>query len=140
MRVYATAADAFPNAVPANADQLLRTASRIVDMLLKGRVYDVDANLMPTDPDVVQAMKDATCAIATELDATGALGAGSTVQWDQVKIGSVSLGGRVATSSAPTVAGVTVPAAALIALADVGTFTYYVGARPYSRPLDRVAT
>lgn len=119
----------------------LRAASRIVDMLLKGRVYDVDVDLMPTDPDVAAAMAEATEAIAAEVEALGTLEAGSTQQWESVAIGSVQLSNLQGASAADPllVMGVQVPPAALLALGDVGVFTYTVGAPGYVRPLDRVA-
>lgn len=125
MRVYATPEQlaAYPggSTVPdADADALLRTASRMVDRLLTGRVYDTDADGMPTDVDVLQALADAACAIATELVATGATAAGASLQWDSVGIGSVSLSGRKAADGTVTVLGLPVPAAAIAALADVG--------------------
>lgn len=138
MRVYATA-DQYGTPTPDNVDLLLRTASRTVDHLLRGRVYDVDADLMPTDPDVAEAMADATVAIARELDATGVLTAGSSTEWDQVKIGSVSLGSKRTAPGSVTVAGMPVPPAALAAIADVGRFTLNTGGATYPRLLDRVA-
>lgn len=129
MRVYATAADlaAYPGGdtiAAADADALLRTASRAVDHILVGRVYDVDTvTELPTDTDVAQALNDATCAIAVEAASTGVLEAGATQQWESVSIGNVSLSapkGASATDS-PRVLGLPVPAAAIIALQDVGT-------------------
>lgn len=124
-RQYADAAalSTYPggSAVPAeNVDALLRTASRVVDQLLRGVVYQVDAAGMPTDPDVGQALSDATCAIAVELEATGALKAGSTQEWDSVSMATVSLSGRKAKAGTVNVAGMPVPPAAIAALADVG--------------------
>lgn len=126
MRLYADAAAlaAYPggSAVPAESvDALLRTASRVVDQLLRGIVYDTDpATLLPTDPDVAGALEDAACAIAVEAHATGALAAGGTQEWDSVKLATVALSGRKSRSGSLTVAGVPVPTAALVALADVG--------------------
>jgi len=125
MRVYATAVElaAWPggDAVPAeDADAFLRTASRVVDRLLVGRVYDVDADSMPTDADVIQALSDAACAIALEDHSTGASAAGSTTAWESVGIGSVSLSGGKAADGTVRVDGIPVPAAALLALATVG--------------------
>lgn len=147
VRVYADAAAYaayFPGSTaPANLDVLLRQASRVVDKLLRGRVYDVDpTSLLPTDADVAAAMSDATCAIAGELDALGTLNAGGTQQWESVAIGSVQLSNlQGASASDPLlVDGVPVPPAAILALGDVGQFRYSVGAPPVARPLDRVVT
>jgi len=133
-RVYATAVDlaAYPggDAVAAeDADTLLRMASRVVDHLLIGHVYDVDEDKLPTEVDVIDALRDATCAIALEADATGVLTAGASEAWQSVGIGSVSLSGRTLSEGARVVAGMPVPAAALLALADVGTLTVWVGSR-----------
>lgn len=49
---------------PAGASQALRDASLAVDMLLVGAVYAVDSEEQPTDPAVVAALRDATCAQA----------------------------------------------------------------------------
>lgn len=120
-RLYATTAQAWPTDPPANADLLLRTASRLVDVLLVTRAYDVDAAGMPTDADDVQALQDAAVTIAHELQTTGALDAGSTEQWQSVGIGSVSLSGRQAAEGTVMVSGLPVPGVALIYLSDVGT-------------------
>ena len=126
MRLYATAAayetyhGLAVGEAPANVDTLLRTASQLVDVLLRGHVYDTDTDGYPTDADHLTAVSDAACAIAGELDSTGALESGSTVEWDQVKIGSVSLGSRKTADAATTVAGLPVPSQALLHLAGVG--------------------
>ena len=120
-RVYATTEQAWPTDPPANAALLLRTASRLVDVLLTTRRYDVDAEGLPTDPDAVQALQDAAVTIAHELQTTGALDAGSTEQWQSVGIGSVSLSGRQSSEGTTMVAGLPVPGVALVYLADVGT-------------------
>lgn len=131
MRLYATpeqlAAAPGGSTVPeADAPGLLRTASRMVDRLLVGRVYATDTAGMPTDPDVLQALVDATCAIAVELEATGATTPGASLDWDSVAIGSVSLSGRHSTEGSLTVLGLPVPAAAVVALADVGPMSVTV--------------
>jgi hypothetical protein len=121
MRVYALSTDAWPTDPPANADLLLRTASRVVDELLIGRVYDVDSDGLPTDTDVAQALQDATVSIALELEATGVLAAGSSQAWNSVSIATVSLSGREPAEGSTVVLGLPVPAAAIVALVDVGT-------------------
>lgn len=120
MRVYATTEQAWPTDPPANAALLLRTASRLVDVLLTTRAYDVDADGLPTDTDDVQALQDATVTIAHELQTTGALDAGGTDSWQSVGIGSVTLSGRQASEGTTIVAGLPVPGVALVYLADVG--------------------
>jgi hypothetical protein len=121
VRLYATAGDVWePGAEPANAAVLLRAASRAVDHLLVGTVYATDAAGMPTDADVAQALTDAAVAIVRELEATGATEPGGTAEWDTAKIGNVSLSGRKVTEGARTVAGIPVPAIALVHLSGVG--------------------
>lgn len=145
MRQYATAAElaAYPggSSVPADdADARLRTASRVVDVLLRGVVYDTDATtLMPTDPDVAATLRDATCAIAVEAQAAGAFEAGATAKYTTVSIGNVSLSGREAADGAVSVAGIPVPAEAVLALQSLGNPTVYVGAPGYPSIMSRVA-
>ena len=124
-RIYATTAQAWPTDPPGNADLLLRTASRVVDVLLTTRAYDVDTDGMPTDADDVQALQDAAVTIAHELQTTGALDAGSTERWESVGIGSVSLSGRQASEGTTMVAGLPVPGVALVYLSDVGTHSVW---------------
>lgn len=131
MRVYADSETlaAYPGGetIPETSrPTLLRLASRVVDQLLIGHIYDTDAEGYPTDPDHRQALADACCAIAVEAHATGATLAGATTDWESVGIGSVSLSGRKHAEDTRTVFGVPVPSAALIALADVGTFMVVV--------------
>lgn len=120
MRVYATTEQAWPADPPANAALVLRLASGVVDHLLIGRVYDVDATGMPTDPDVAQALQDATVTIAHEVVERGTLEAGGTAEWQSVSIGSVSLSGRMESNGTLSVSGIPVPPATLIYLSDVG--------------------
>lgn len=130
MRLYADSAAlaAYPGgaAVPeADADALLRAASRAVDELLFGIVYATDAEQLPSDPDVAQAMSDATCAIALEAHTTGALAAGATKRWKSVSVGNVSLADAAEGADTVVVLGLPIPAAALLALAGIGcTFTW----------------
>jgi hypothetical protein len=61
--VYATDAElgAWCNPLPDNADTLLRDASALVRKATRNDRYDVDAAGKPTDPDVIEAFRDATC-------------------------------------------------------------------------------
>lgn len=131
MRQYADipALTAYPGGatVPVeDADAHLRTASRVVDRLLTGIVYDTDTDGLPTDTDVAEAMSDATCAIVVEAIATGALAAGGTQQWDSVKIGNVSLGAPRKGGDTLVVYGLPIPTAALVALSAVGPMGVWV--------------
>lgn len=131
MRQYADipALTAYPGGatVPVeDADAHLRTASRVVDRLLLGILYDTDSDGLPTDPDVAEALSDATCAIVVEAIATAALNAGSTQQWDSVKIGNVALGSPRRGGDTLVVSGLPIPAAALLALSSVGPMGVWV--------------
>ena len=52
------------SAVDAVVDRLLSRASREVDKALLRAVYTVDDDSLPTDADVILALRDATCAQA----------------------------------------------------------------------------
>lgn len=64
MRAYAAPADyaAAPWDGTATAGEL-QLASLVVDAALGGAVYVVDAAGLPTDPQVAEALRDATCAV-----------------------------------------------------------------------------
>jgi hypothetical protein len=61
--VYATDAElgAWCNPLPDNAETLIRDASGLVRKATRNDIYDVDAAGKPTDPDVIEAFRDATC-------------------------------------------------------------------------------
>ena len=92
-RVYATTEDLanwLRAAPPAGSRRALAEASRDVDQMLLTAVYDVDDDGLPTDADVIAAMRDATCAQAEYARALGdptGVGAGRITQ---AQIGSVS--------------------------------------------------
>lgn len=72
--IYATAADLAKwtqQAAPANAVQLLRSASLLVRDATKACFYAVDSNNMPTDATTLQTFNDATCAQAAFWAANG---------------------------------------------------------------------
>jgi hypothetical protein len=66
--IYATTADLTewmdPEAAPANAAALLRSASGLIRSSTKMAVYDTDTAGMPSDTTVLGAFRDATCAQA----------------------------------------------------------------------------
>lgn len=99
-RVYATpeeyAAWLTPDVAtpvpPAGAARALRAASGRIDELLIAAVYDTDDDGLPTDTDVAEALKEATCAQADYQQTTGdPYSTGAAGQWASVGIGSVSL-------------------------------------------------
>ncbi|MXM68295.1 hypothetical protein GR925_33950 [Streptomyces sp. HUCO-GS316] len=87
---------------PPDADRLLARASEDIDDALLTAVYAMNSAGMPTDPAVVTALADATCAQVEYQLATGDDGTGAAGRWDSVSIGPVSLSGR---KDAPTAAG-----------------------------------
>ncbi|MFE4256052.1 hypothetical protein ACFRU3_42785 [Streptomyces sp. NPDC056910] len=90
------------NPAPSDADRLVTRASEDIDDALLTAVYCVDDAGMPSDPDVVQALADATCAQVEYQQATGDDGTGAAGRWDSVSIGPVSLSGRSDTMPGPT--------------------------------------
>ncbi|MEV5673509.1 hypothetical protein AB0L28_32650 [Streptomyces sp. NPDC052503] len=104
-RVYATPEQLTAwtgQPAPPDADRLLARASEDVDDALLSAVYVTDALGVPTDPKIVAALADATCAQVEYQQATGDDGTGAAGRWDAVSIGPVSLSGR---QSGPQAAG-----------------------------------
>ncbi|MGW4648044.1 hypothetical protein [Kitasatospora sp. NPDC004289] len=98
-RVYATSADLVAytgQAAPGNADSLLTKASKFLDsQILRACWYAVDEDGMPTDPLVIAAFRDATCAQVQWRDEVGDTTGAAGVGWGSVEIGSVRLGRSV---------------------------------------------
>lgn len=91
--IYADPADFVAytgSAIPDNITALLRSASILVREATVSAVYDVDDDNLPTDTDILTAMRDATCAHAAALDAASIdpLAAGT-----EAGISSTSIGG-----------------------------------------------
>jgi hypothetical protein len=96
-RVYATPEQLTAwtgEPAPPDAERLLARASADVDDALLCAVYDTNDAGMPTDPAIVQALADATCAQVEYQLATGDDGTGAAGRWGSVSIGPVSLGDR----------------------------------------------
>lgn len=96
-RVYATPEQLAAwtgQPAPVDAERLLARASGDIDAALLCAFYRTDAAGMPTDPHVVQALADATCAQVEYQLATGDDGTGAAGRWGSVSIGPVSLGDR----------------------------------------------
>lgn len=74
----------------APARSLLRRASIVVEGLTVTARYDVDEDGYPTDVDVSDAMRDATCAQAVWFDETGDT-SGAEGRWQSMSLGSASL-------------------------------------------------
>lgn len=66
-----------PDPVPDNAARLLNRASKRLDSVLIGAVYETDENGLPTDPDLVEIFREAVCIQAQYIadlgDETGAM-------------------------------------------------------------------
>jgi hypothetical protein len=93
---YATVAD-LPAPIPANAQQLLDRASREIDRALLTAVYD------PTDPVVVQALKDATLEqVAGTLASGDKTGLGVTNAPQSFTIGKIAVQKTAAASASRT--------------------------------------
>ena len=108
MRVFATseqwaAYPQHPEPLPANADAILSAASLEVARLTQNARFDV-ANDVPTDPKIVQALQDATCAQANFFAETGDL-TGASGQFMSMTLGSFSAS-RNTPGGAPGAAGV----------------------------------
>lgn len=103
-RVYATESDYLEftedDIAPDRIDSLLRRASAQVESHIRTAVYDTDEDGYPTDPDVSDALRDATCAYVAYWNETDDV-TGAEAVAGPVKIGSVSLGGT-ATGGAST--------------------------------------
>ncbi|MGW1679389.1 hypothetical protein [Saccharopolyspora sp. NPDC002376] len=91
--------------VPAEpeASRMLARASDEVELATMSAIYTTDAAGMPTDPTVVDAMREATCAQAVHWIETGDE-SGTAGQWASVGIGSINLA-RTANGAASTPAG-----------------------------------
>lgn len=67
--VYATSDDLATftgNPAPDNAARLLKGASALVRTATRAALYDVTSTGLPSDPDIAEAFRDATCAQAAE--------------------------------------------------------------------------
>lgn len=99
-RVYATTADYAHHlltSTPTGAKRALWVASKMVDEMLLTAVYDVDDDNMPTDVDVIIAMRNATCEQA-EFASTG----GDRYVIGATRPSSFSLGKLSVTRPAPS--------------------------------------
>lgn len=93
--VYANTAELanfLEDAPPAQPRRKLRHASQVIQRRTKCAVYATDDDGVPTDVKVRAAFRDAVCAQVAWWGETGNE-FGTAGQWDNVKIGSVSLGG-----------------------------------------------
>lgn len=75
------------------ADDLLQRASVKIRKLTITAIYRTNPDGTPTDPNVRDALRDATCAQAAWLDETGDTGSGATGRFNSMSLGSASLSG-----------------------------------------------
>lgn len=96
-RTYATEDDfeehLKPEPVPAGAARLLRDASLEVDEMLLTAHYNVDHDGRPTQPHVIAALRDATCAQAEHRHTYGDE-IESQEASESISLGPLSFGGR----------------------------------------------
>ncbi|MFI1677060.1 hypothetical protein [Streptomyces sp. NPDC020607] len=103
-RVYATTVEleAFTGQpVPANATRLLARASRLVSAAMKAAIYDTDPAGYPSDTEIRDAFRAATCAQVAEWarrDAAGSGGSDDVVAgpWTSVSAGGLSFSRQTA--------------------------------------------
>lgn len=123
--VYATEADYQTWAADEAATisvPTLRAASRIIDELLFGAVYDVDHDTqLATDQHIAATIRDATCAQANFMDETGdTSGNGTALDVNAASIGSVSYSGLNRAPGGWTRSGQAVSATAVAELRAAG--------------------
>ncbi|MFH8792197.1 hypothetical protein [Streptomyces sp. NPDC017941] len=103
-RVYATTAEleAFTGQpAPANAPRLLSRASRLVSAATKAALYDTDPAGYPTDTEIRDAFREATCAQVAEWAKRDAAGSGESDDvvagpWTTVGAGGLSFSRKTA--------------------------------------------
>lgn len=129
MLIYATTAELTTWGVipPTNAAALLRSASILVHRATMTAVYDVDTvTSLPTDPALVEALRDATCSqvatwLALAIDpAKGAADGGKTVAAKSLGSGSIQYAVYAATAQARADAATSLCQEALLILAQAG--------------------
>lgn len=131
-RVYARPAEYAKFAGTEDFDEdamkaLLRRASSQVESHIRAARYATDDDGYPTDPDVSDALRDATCAYAAYWDETGDP-TGADAMAGPVKILSVSLGGTATGgASSRTVADVRRSDEAITILRNAGLISSAVG-------------
>ena len=135
MRTYATATDLLdfmggeaptgPDGSDLSESQtnaLLRRASAQVESYVRLARYAVDEDGYPTDPDVSQALTDATCAQAAWWDETGDVTGADATAGPTMSL-SVSLGGNGTAANQRTSAEARVSAEAVTILRNAGLIT-----------------
>lgn len=132
MLVYATTADltAWPiEPLPTNADRLIRAASNLVREATMTDVYATDADGLPTDTAIADAMRDAVCAqvenwVALGVDpVAGPAGTGGVVTSTQLLSGSVQYATYAKQAEDRAAATTTLCADAVLELTAVGLTT-----------------
>lgn len=97
--VYATPAEyaewlnpGNPGTPPAGAERALRAASRRIRTMTMSACYETDETGAPTNPDILAAFMEATCAQADYARGIGDKNdTGAALAWGAVKLGSASM-------------------------------------------------
>ncbi len=121
MLTYATAADfneqATSDLTVEQISRLLTTASRLVRLATKTAIYDVDSAGKPSDPDVLEAFRDATVIHAQALATAGITSpsAGATAGAGGVVASASILGASITYAAGSNSSGATADREALLA-------------------------
>lgn len=102
MLLYADVADlaGWVDEVPDDVETYIRLASGKVRTATRSARYDVGPNGLPSDPDVIEAMRDATCAQAALWISAKINPAEAGISDDGGTVAAKSMGGRSVTYSA----------------------------------------
>ena len=100
MRAYVTATEYNTATGGAATHYQIQRASLAIDEALVGMLYDTDVNNLPTDADVLQAVKDATVAQLVAL---------TTAESSQGSLKAASIGSASYTLDAPPSTGLVLP-------------------------------
>lgn len=105
------------------ARSLLRRASIVIEGLTVAARYDVDEDGYPTDLDVTEALREATCAQAVWFDETGDP-SGAEGRWQSLSLGTAALTktGAGTSAGAVSVAETRISPEATTILATAGLF------------------
>lgn len=129
-RIYATPGDyaewTGEPALEAEVAPMLRRASALVDNLIMTARYRTDAEGMPTEERVREALRDATCAVVAWWAETGDA-SGASGQYASVSLGSLSLERTPGTHPGDAQAGRVAPEAVQV-LATAGLLSQAPGA------------
>lgn len=128
-RVYASPSDLADWGVDldqAEAARMLRRASALVENHTVTARYATDAEGMPTNERLVEAFRDATCAVVAWWEETGNA-SGAAGQYNEVSLGSLSLGRAPASSGYSSTQAARISPEAVQILATAGLLSQAPG-------------